>query len=695
MNDVFIYNENMKKISICLYLMIGLSSCIEKETKYIQEKTDSHNQSETVQISFPSNEIVETSSAESNSDTSNPHEEMLNAQSNNPLQTVKITFDDVLKDIQQFPFEIKKISLLDEVANASIAGNFLSKEGEQFTIVVHWPIVNNKRGNLEFIKVKLPDGIQEKITTNILEAFYALRQTDKELNVFYLLTKSPTKIYKMDISLGSINLIEELFKDSNQAPSSRAFNSFSNTKNLLCGSHSSSPNNIFHKDSSDVVKYFKTSIPFNQIFCLEKSVIIYDGVKDYYLVNGDGEKKIFSNTEYSCSSFSARYYQEGFGIYCTQKVDGKNIAKYFLIDESVGALQENKMLASFSNRSLPYLTSLDLVNNTRLKPEGILYYRPMSLNDWSPINLGLFSSPRLIYSLASRGSELMVFSNNAFFKLKDDVIEKISLSFNPRWIVVNSDSDHLVSSTGAISSINMSLPTNDHFNVITKSIDLKNLNPAPAFSQSIEKISISEIQQSGSSLYYFSVGKPTKIYQRSLKDFSERSIPLEMGESILSFNVNDKVFAAVTKKLDGTYYLKKWDIDLNNKFEKTLNYKGSVNLFVTVVNDGFILVDKLNVYKYDFEFNQKWSRPYAGVISTRLIQLRSGYLLGMQSGVVSLIDNKNGKLIEVESLKDQALSSLNYIFQIHDERLYISNPGLPSIVSISLPHSLLEFTAEE
>jgi hypothetical protein len=595
----------------------------------------------------------------------------------------------ILEEEQNFTYQMNKIGPFDRISFATLQLNLKRANGTQDAIIrSQRRLSTSQYSGIEFTKVNIPTGETSKMLAPIYEPFYGIRAKYKEEDQFYVFTQMPIKIYKSQIPGDSSELITELFKESSIPITKRSLSKLAQYQNNICGLHPNSGVNIFFKDNMDTVTYMKTTQSVSQIFCVEKSVVIKNANGDFYLVTSEGERKIFSPLENSCSSIKTGYYQKGFHLLCYYTdPNGKTKYKPFLVDEEMIAAVEQPSIKGLPSSALPFLVKFDVVNNERLSSEALVYHRPVKGGNWEKLKVAVESNPKNILGVSLNQGELHLLSTYGMYRYANNEISKVSMAFHPKASLHLNGQNFVLSSSGAVSKIDPLTQTNDYFYALTKSPEVTQLNPTPFLSLN-EKVSVLRSDVSNGAVHFFSkVGTVFKAYKHNIELKESNHLTFESGDIIIDMHSFGDKTAIIYKKADGTYLLSLYGPTFEPLAETKLTSIYAKLGRVSILKDGVVLNIRNEMIKFDFDLQIAWKKSISGVNSHRSIQLPSGNYLTVINDHVTLIHHEKGIEKQLHSLKNLGFSVVSDLV-LDGTQLYINYQG-QVVLNLKLPFAVV------
>jgi predicted cupin superfamily sugar epimerase len=595
---------------------------------------------------------------------------------------------DALDEEENFSYQLDEILLQDYQSIARLALNHMRSDLSQDSVLYQQGKVSgNIFEPLELIRVNIDTQSQQVIPTTITEQYHYIRGTTQD-DVYYVITRYPIKLYKVDAYNEIISDLGELFTDSNLQSNKRILNRIHNYKNNLCGLHTSSTNALFHKNAIDEVRYFSANGSVSNIFCLEKGLVELTSDGDYYWHNESTSSFVFSASANSCTSVKVVYREDGFYFLCYY-LDSNNKNRYYSyhVNESTESL-EQKSLAPAVSTALSYIIKADLVNARHGKSELVLHYRTRTENQWNKIYVETKANSKNVLTMNLNQGELQLMSHFAFYSLKENLVIKTPLAFHPKTIWNVGLDNFILSHVGAVHKLDLNNEVNDYYYNITKDENVEEINPAP-FLNITDKVSVLRADTNENKVTYFSkVGTIFKAYEQDVVDSTLSVHEFNVGDLILDLVSNTEYHFVVLRQADGNYYLNIYDLNFNVLQSHMLSGNFAKYTKISLVSDGLIVSDRRELAKYDFDLIKKWSRPITSITSERIVEAPNKKLIGVFNGFVVAINPNDGSFEEVFNLIGLGFNLTYDLILDGDRHLFINYRG-DRVFKIKLPHSLI------
>lgn len=595
----------------------------------------------------------------------------------------------ILEEENNFEYELKQIGPFDYQSSARIALNRLNSNNEQESIL--WQ--KGANNIIELNIVNLSSNNQNLVSTQINDSqFHALRRNYQSDDMF-LITKKPISIYNVQ-SNGTSTKISDLFTHSNIVDSKRQLNKISQTMNRLCGYHNNTSENLFLKTADDSFQYFTTQQAVKSVYCLEGSLLVINTSNDYYLINQDGEIKLFEKLDPNCpEGVNHLLRQDGFYIRCYYR-DSQNKKRYtsYLVDEINQNVVQGPIGPAIANPTLPYLVKQDIVTTQRSTANMNLHYRLRSATQWKSISVASQGAAKKIQHIQYNAGELELLSYYASYKItENNGIEKTSYSFHPKLITdTNAGRALVLANNGNIFEVNKDLATNDYLKKLLNNIDAQDLNPVPFLTQTDKLSVIKALRMNDSTIINAQKkGNVNRISKVNLDGLQEEYASFAAGSVIKDMASNESLIASITINSSNQTILSLFDQNLNliNSIELDFSYHKYSQ--VSFVHDGILVSARRKLVKYNFNLEQEWLRDISGVTSNQVLSLESGHYLGVYNNHIVTINNEDGLFEELYPVNNLGFS-LVYELVLVGQDLYINYKG-GKVLKIKLPLSKLKY----
>ncbi len=594
------------------------------------------------------------------------------------------------EEVNGFTYAPQFLGIFDKMPNAVVSLNHHNNHNEQISLVASQLKSGTSWTNLSLFSVNLDLKSTKHMVTNINSRFHLMRRSPLAESSYYVLTMTPTKLYKVDLDLNQSQLMGELFATSAVPVNKRTIGFIHQNSNRLCGTLSVAQDKFFYKDQDDTLLEFgydQAEKP-KYVYCLKnQSVLVYTPTEKIYSLTEDGQNYLGSKADLSCTKTTVTYRGENAYFLCYYVNNAnKTVYKTYLVAADGSNLTLTTLPAASAASKLLYTVKIDNYTSADLTKPSILHFKK-GTGAWDNIKLATQASNKTILSMKLHQGELLLLTQFAYLTYKDEVLKKYPLTFTAKDLFALDHNLLLMKTTAEGSKVDPSLPTNDQQKALLANVAVTDLNPVPFITAEVKLAALKAMQTPDH--VYMAAKRPNKevtIIRTNLLD------PTDQDEHILGINYNlvdmkedDNDIYAVIKDAANKYYLRHADLDLQSIH--SLQITGTTPQYgeISILGDRVFVYVKKEILVYDRNLVLKYKVPLLGFSSKRFLKLDNGFALGIINKHIVKIKLSNGLVTQLYALNTELTADVLQL-ELINRTLYL-NMGQAKILKIELPAS--------
>jgi hypothetical protein len=596
------------------------------------------------------------------------------------------------EELNGFTYSPSLLGVFDYATSSAVALNFLESNNLQSTLIYSQVKLPTNWSPIRLNKISLPAGQISNHQLEINDRFHLLKKTFDSDQDFFLISAYPPKIYNINLPHNNSQPIGEIAINSTIAPSKRIIGFIHQNRNKLCGTLSLSQKYFFYKDEENNLHeyiYDESEKP-KLIYCLkDQSVLIQTASDNLISLNLNGQNLLGGKTTNSCTKISLTLRGEELYYLCYYyNSANKLVYKTYHIAPDGLSLSLASLPTATPAKTIPYTTKIDNYSSGDFASPTIFYFKKASETSWAELHLETISFPKTIISMKVHEGELILHTQFALIRFKQEILAKYPLMLTPKEVFVWGTNYLVVSSNNQVLKIDGTKNTNIYQNSLLNNVTVENLNPSPFIDAGLKLTNLKNSISSEDIYRGYKDANGNYWILNNQLNAPENAATLAMNKNIIiDLKSNEEYLFVLSKDLSGKYWLSRYSKTMQFIHSQQINSLSPASGKITLSNNYLIISTLKDLLIFDETNTLIKKLVTTGFSSRSFATINQQYIIGVLNSKVIKIKLSTGEISELHSLAGFISASPQDVL-LDNKTLYL-NMGQTKILKMELPSSAI------